>query len=227
MQSLSEKEIIHRIQRQESFAAVIESGAFSIRIDRYVPALCTAIHAGHVVREQLQSKMLVDENERRYEEDPYTGDMLASFPIVLGGLDSRYQYDLNRVPDDAIYGEAWGKKVWRSPLTRKEEQASLARHDSYYRVLHVLLTVLEKQFTRCVIYDLHSYNHKRLTAATPLFNIGTYFIDVEMYQPVITHLKRQLLKSDFPNIENRVALDDVFLGKGYQANFIHGQHSKS
>jgi len=227
MQTLSEKEIIRNIRRQEPFAAVITSGAFSIRVDRYAPAVCTAIHAGHAVQEELHDKLLLSETERRYEEDPFTGDMLASLPIVLEALDSRYQYDLNRLPEEAIYDEAWGKKVWKEPLTEKEKQASIARHDSYYRVLHSLLTVLEKLFARCIIYDLHSYNHKRLTAATPLFNIGTHFISMDEYQPVVDHLRGLLLKTEFPNIKNRLALDDVFLGKGYQAAFIHEQHNRS
>ncbi len=115
MQTLSEKEIIHRIREQEPFSAVIENGAFSIKIDRYVPAVSTAIHSGHNVRKQISDKLLLDESERKYEEDPYTGDMLSSFPIVLQGLDSRYQYDLNRSPGECIYEEAWGKECGYSP----------------------------------------------------------------------------------------------------------------
>lgn len=227
MQTLSEKEIILRIKRQESFAAVIDTGAFSIKIDRYVPAICTAIHNGDNVRKQIADKLLLNAKERKYEEDPYTYDILASFPIVLQGLDSRYQYDLNRPPEGCIYEEAWGKKVWSRPLTAKERKAGISLHDSYYRVLDALLTVLEKRSSRCIVYDLHSYNYKRLTTDAPLFNIGTHFIDRELYQPVLEHLKRRLLAAEFPNIENRVAFDDVFPGRGYQASFIHENHRQS
>lgn len=227
MQTLSEKEILRLINRQEPFSAIVESGAFSIRVDRYVPAIFTAIHAGNSVQEQLLAKLALEEEERRYEEDPFTGDMLASFPIVLEGLESRYQYDLNRHPDSAIYEEAWGKKVWAAPLTARERQESILRHHSYYKVLHTLLSVLEKKFHRCIVYDLHSYNHKRLAGNAPLFNIGTHFIDKALFQPVLSHLKKQLVKAEFLNLENRVAFDDVFAGKGYQAAFIHEQHSRS
>lgn len=227
MQILSEKEIVHRITRQEPFSAVIDTDAFSIKIDRYVPAVSTAIHTGHTVREQIVGKMLLNGSERKYEEDPYTGDMLASFPIVLQGLDSRYQYDLNRPPELCIYEEAWGKKVWTQPLTSKERKESLARYNSYYRVLHTLLSVIEEKYSRCIVYDLHSYNYKRLEVDAPLFNIGTYYIDKVLYQPVLDHLRRQLLEADFPDIENRVALDEVFLGKGYQSSFIHENHRNS
>lgn len=227
MQTLSEKEIIRRIRMQESFAAIIDTGAFSIRVDRYIPAICTAIHAGHNVREQSADKLLLNASERKYKENPYTADMLASFPIVLQGLDSRYQYDLNRLPEECIYKEAWGEKVWSRPLTAKERTASISLHNSYYRVLQTLIAALEKRFCRCIIYDLHSYNYNRLENDTPLFNIGTHFIDLKLYQPVLTHLKKRLLSAEFPNIENRVAFDEVFPGTGYQAFFIHKHHKQS
>ena len=70
MQILSEKEIIHRITQQEPFTAVIDTDAFSIKIERYVPAVSTAIHAGHAVREQIVDKLLLNGSERKYEEDP-------------------------------------------------------------------------------------------------------------------------------------------------------------
>jgi len=227
MNLLSEKEIIRRIKQQKLFSAVIDTGAFSIKINRYVPAINTAIHAGHAVREEIAGKILLNENERKYEEDPYTGDMLVSFPIVLQGLDSRYQYDLNRPPDKCIYEEAWGKKVWSTPLTAKERKESLSLHNSYYRILHILLTVLEKKYSSCIIYDLHSYNYQRLKTDTPLFNIGTHYINNGFYQSVLDHLKKQLLTMKFPNIENRVAFDEVFTGKGYQSSYIHKNHEKS
>ncbi len=224
MQILSEKEIVRRIRRQESFTAAIDTGAFSIKIDRYVPVISTAIHAGHAVRKRIADNLLLNESERKYEEDPYTGDMLASFPVVLQGLDSRYQYDLNRPPDKCIYEEAWGKKVWRKPLAPEERKDSLSSHSSYYRVLDTLLAVIESKYSSCIVYDLHSYNYKRLKVDAPLFNIGTHNIDEVVYKPVLDHLERQLLAAELPDIENRVAFDEVFVGRGYQSSFIHENH---
>lgn len=227
MQILSEDEILLRIQRQESFTATIDSGAFSIKINRYIPAVCTAIHAGHAIPRRIAGRLLLDERERQYEEDPFTGDMLASFPIVLQGMDSRYLYDLNRPPEECFYDELWGKKVWRVFPTPKEQKESVTRHSSYYRILHNLLTLLEKNFSRCIVYDLHSFNYQRIPKDTPLFNVGTYFIDEKNYKPLLDHLKKRLQITAFPNIENRVACDEVFPGKGYQASFIHKQHPQS
>lgn len=39
-------------------------------------------------------------------------EMVQSHPVVIAGRDSRFEYDLNQDPDNAIYGDAWGKKLW-------------------------------------------------------------------------------------------------------------------
>lgn len=226
MQILSEKEIVRRIRKQEPFNATLENGCFAIKVDRYVPVVCTAIHAGHRLSDRVAGKMLLDEAERRYEEDPYTGDMLASFSLVLKGLDSRFMYDLNRSADECIYETAWGKQVWRLPLTEKEREGIVELHNSYYRILDVLLSTLVQKYNHCVVYDLHSYNYKRLESGAPLFNIGTHYIDQQTYAPVLDNLKKWLSKAQLPNIENRLGLNEVFFGRGYQASFIHQHHCR-
>lgn len=227
MQSLPEKEILRLIRRQQPFAATCSSGAFSVRIDRYVPAVCTAIHSGHEVSPGIEAKMGLSREERRREEDPYTGEMLDSFPIAMVGLHSRYQYDLNRPPEDCIYNEAWGKEVWRKPLGDRQRRDSLALHAGYYRVLHDLIIVLEREYGRCVIYDLHSYNGTRAGNNAPLFNIGTHHIDTSTFQPVLKHLAGRLRRTSLPNVETRIAFDEVFQGRGYQAAYIREHHPAS
>jgi uncharacterized protein (TIGR02421 family) len=224
MQILSESEIVHHIRRRKTFSAVLESGAFSIKIDRFVPMVCTAIHAGSRLDPQLEKKIYLSRNERRYEEDPYTDEMIASFPVTLQGLDSRYRYDLNRAPDQCIYKEAWNKKVWKKELSRAERDESLERHASYYRVLGTLLTELQKQFGQCIIYDVHTYNYKRREEDCPLFNIGTHFVDKNRYEPVLAHFKKYLHEIDLPNIDTRIGFDEVFQGKEQQASFVHHEH---
>ena len=58
MQTLSEKEIICRIRNRETFSAVINTAAFTITIDRYVPAVCTAVHDDHNISGELAGKLL-------------------------------------------------------------------------------------------------------------------------------------------------------------------------
>ena len=55
-----------------------------------------------------------------------TKNMVISHPIVIAGLDSRFEYDLNRAPETAIYEDAWGKQLWHSPLpAAKPDSGSL------------------------------------------------------------------------------------------------------
>jgi uncharacterized protein (TIGR02421 family) len=169
---------------------------------------------------------MLSADERRYEEDPFTEEIISSFPITIQGLDSRYRYDLNRSPQECIYNIAWDKKIWRTKLSRKEREESQSRHASYYKILECLITMLEDTFKACVIYDIHSFNYKR-REDTPLFNIGTHFIDRNTFGPVLAHLQKQLRAVSLPNIENRFAFDEVFQGRGHQASFVHRLHPAS
>ena len=87
---------------------------------------------------ELKSKIALSEFERWYEEDPHTAAFIEALPITLIGHDSRYEYDLNRKPEDCIYDVAWGKKVWKKKLTSKETQTSLKKHDNFFRVVKAL-----------------------------------------------------------------------------------------
>lgn len=227
MQILSEQAIIEKIACGECFEATIESGAFVLRIDDYVPAVFTAIHDGHQVPSHLLNSMLVDGDQRTYEEDPHTGEIADLFSITMRVRDSRYLYDLNRHPDECIYDEAWGLKVRETPPSEVLRSTLLERHRSYYRVLHALLSSLETQFLSCVLYDLHSYNYSRINGNPPLFNIGMHYIDQAAYQPVVLHLIKQLRSISLNQMENRTVCDEVFKGRGYQAHFINSNHPQS
>ncbi len=227
MQILPEKDIVNLIKQHEPFSAVIKNGAFSIKVDRYIPAICTAVHSGTAFSDQLADKVQVDEQTRRQEEAPYTGDLLHSLPIVLRGLESRFQYDLNCPPQESSKSVLQEKKIWQRALSAKEISQNIEKHKSYYRVLHALLTVLEAKFSCCIIYDLSSPPSGNTITAEGLFQIGTHYIEQGRYQPVLNHLKQRLLKTQLTNISNSVSFDGGDSGKGYQATFINKKHPDS
>ncbi len=224
MEILTEQQILEKIRQRCIFSAQIDSGAFQLSIKKYVPVVITAIHDGHRVSEYFAAKMKVTEGERQFEEDPYTGTVAEGFDISLKVLDSRYCYDLNRKPELCIYEDAWGKQVWKEALNGSDIGRLLAFHGVYYRVLGELLTMLTDKFGDVILYDLHSYNYSRLEGNPPLFNIGTHFIDLRRYDQVIKHLTKELRKIELPGFENRAVTDEVFKGKGYQAEFINQNH---
>jgi hypothetical protein len=217
----SERQIVDLIRRYEPFHATLDDGSFSVAISRYVPMVCTAIHDGHRVREMYKNALLVTDEERLFEEDPHTGEIARNFAISLIVHDSRYTGDLNRTPEACIYDEAWGKKVWRRPLSDVERNGLLAHHGSYYRIVTELLTALVKRFGNFVFVDLHSYNYARIAGSPPLFNMGSHYIDTMRYGELLDHLLVKMADIKLPGIENRTVCNEVFRGRGYQAEFVH------
>ena len=71
-------------------------------------------------------------------EDPHTGAMIEALPLVIVARDSRYEYDLNRTPDECIYEQAWGQQVALS-VDRGSRALSLAKHAAFYRVYRALI----------------------------------------------------------------------------------------
>lgn len=227
MQLLSEAEIIARINDGNSFSARVDSGSFEIKIDQYEPIIGTAIHNGHRVASPFSKNLLVSDNERRFEEDPFTGDFISSLPITLQVVDSRYFYDLNRHPQACIYDEAWGKKVWKRKLESAEVRVIKEHHERYYRILDHLVNELEERFARCIVYDVHSYNYGRIAGRPPLFNIGTHYINRSLFNPIIEALQSSLSAVEINGVESRCVFDEVFVGKGYQAAYLSEQYPDS
>jgi uncharacterized protein (TIGR02421 family) len=211
-------EIIQAIKRGKPFKATSEDKSFSIKIDRYVPYVCTAIHDGSNIRTELLSKIALDEYERWYEEDPHTADFIASMPITLVAHDSRYEYELNR--KHPVYDEAWGKKVWKKPLSKKELRISTQKHKNYYKVTHTLIEKLESDFGASLVYDVHSYNHKRWDRKVPVFNIGAEKIDNKKYAKYIENWKSELENIELKGVDVKAEINDVFFGRGYNLEYI-------
>ena len=46
LMTLSEEAILNKITQRETFSATIEGGGFTLKIDKYEPALSAAIHNG-------------------------------------------------------------------------------------------------------------------------------------------------------------------------------------
>ena len=139
MHRLAVQDIISLIEQGEAFEAVSEDYSFTLKIEGYVPYVCAAVHDGHQFRQELWENCLHTEYERWYEEDPCTKQMIHSHPIVIAGLDSRFEYDLNRAPDTAVFDTAWGKQLWKTPLKETEKVESLAKHSNFYKVVHALI----------------------------------------------------------------------------------------
>lgn len=222
MHTLSKQECIALIKKQQCFHAEVDNGAFTIKIEEYSPIICTAIHNGHQLRKELTKSFLLSQTERLYEEDPYTVDLVSSFPIVLTGNDSRFEYDLNRPKTLSTYFKtAWNKQVWEKPLTTSQRAKSHEKHQAFYDILEALIEVIESLYRNAIVFDVHSYNYQRIETDTPTFNIGTAQIDVERWGSVVERFEKELNKIELPNLETRAACNEVFQGRGYLITHIN------
>ncbi len=222
---LSEQEIVSKINNRECFIGTIQGGAFTLKIEKYLPAMSAAIHDGSQLRGELLQNCLLKQPQRYYEEDPYTGTFIDEQAITLIAHDSRYEYDLNRSTDECVYETAWGVDVWKVPLTTEVIAKSKVKHAQFYRIVGAIVEALRTDFGECIVYDNHSYNFKRHERKDlPVFNLGTTSVKSEKWRPVIDSWLASLQAMKVDGLEVSAAENDIFYGKGYLAAFCHGKY---
>jgi hypothetical protein len=147
--------------------------------------------------------------------------MIQSHPIVIAGRDSRFEYDLNRAPETAIYEDAWGKKLWKMPISAKERKESLEKHQNFYRVVQALVQKIEALYGKALVFDIHSYNWKRWDREVPTWNLGTSNIDNERFGALAAGWSKRLGTMNLPNgIKSTSKINDTFQGNGYFLKYI-------
>jgi hypothetical protein len=215
--------ILDLIDKREPFEAIDDLRCFHLKIDRYTPMIAAAIHDGHHLPEDRSNQCALSDAERLYEEDPYTKSFIQHCPIVFSGLDSRYYYDLNRMPSEAIYDTAWGKSVWTIPLSDEQKTAALNRYTRCYTVIHHLMRSLVQQFSDrpILVFDIHSYNYKRWEREVPEINVGTSKVDRAVWGAFIERYLN-LLAHSFDTFW--VAENNTFFGKGAFLQQLMNQH---
>ena len=213
---LSIDEIINRIESEADFSAIAMDNSFTLKIESYNPFVCAAVHDGHQFRNSLSTNCLRSEYDRWYEEDPETKRMVQTLPIVIAGCDSRFEYDLNREPDLAIYKDAWGKQLWKHPLSKDDKELSLQKHHNFYRVVNALIEKIESKYGTAIVYDMHSYNWRRWRREVPTFNIGSKNVDNVRFGNDVEFWRKELATIKLPNsVWTTALLNDTFEGNGY------------
>jgi hypothetical protein len=187
------------------------------------PLVATAIHDGHELREELADYVSLDDAGRLREEDPFTGQWSNVAPTRVIGLRSRFETDLNRPREKAVYRvpeDAWGLKVWNDTLPEDVARRSLAEYDAFYQALGELYEELADQYGRFVVFDLHTYNHRRAgpngppayPECNPQVNVGTGTMHRERWTTVIDTLLETLSAFDFPGGKLDVRENVKFFG---------------
>ena len=173
------------------------------------PLVAAAVHAGHAVRDDLRERLAIDQAARLREEDPFTDEWTVIAPTRIVALRSRFEVDLNRPRDKAVYRrpeDAWGLNVWEGDLPESAISESLAEYDAFYEAMHDLLKRVEQECGRFVVFDLHTYNHRREgptpraadEGENPQVNVGTGTMDRTPWAPVVDRFIADLRGCEFP-----------------------------
>ncbi len=195
------------------------------------PILGLAVHAGHDMRPELIPYLRIDEVTRIREEDPYSDYWTLACPNRFLTRRSRFEADLNRTLDHAICvqpEDCWNLNVWHGTLPRELRERSLREHQFFYRSLLAFLNSLERKYGAFVVFDFHTYNHRRggpnsLPAqpeTNPEINIGTGSMDRAHWTPLIDRLMGELSEFDFQGRTLDVRENVNFRGRQVAA-FVH------
>lgn len=202
------------------------------------PLVATAVHDGAGLRGEVRELMKLSDAERHREEDPYTGiwaTAIADTHIIA--TRSRFECDLNRPRDGAIYVEpedAWGLDVWRQHPDRDLIDRSLDEYDAFYAELDRIYRDMTKRFGAFLVLDLHSYNHQRGGPGTgyddpqanPEINIGTGTMDRARWAPVVDPFIDALRSFDFGGRHLDVRENIKFRG-GNHPRWSHANYPES
>lgn len=167
-------------------------------IKRPGPVLATAIHAGHLIRDELKPYLAVNDEEQRLEEDPLTGVWAGVGDSVFRTYTSRFEVDLNRRRTKAFSEDpkdTWGMQVWRQRPPENLVEHSLAAHDSFYFLMKNWIESMLVIHEKILVLDIHSYNHRRNEGKpapaeqNPDIDLGVTTADLERFGGVIEQLE--------------------------------------
>mgnify|MGYP000143303793 CR=1 FL=1 len=195
------------------------------------PVFATALHAGHQIRSELAAIMALEESARLREEDPYTDVLSRVVPNRIVPIRSRFEVDLNRSRKEAIYlspEDAWGLQVWKKQPTTQMINKSLGEFDQFYSETKRVLKKLEIKYRRFVVFDIHSYNHRRggphaapdSPSENPDINIGTGTMDRQKWANVIDRFISDLKHYDYMEQHFDVRENVKFRGREF-ATWVH------
>jgi N-formylglutamate amidohydrolase len=192
-----------------------------------------SIHSGHRIRPQLLSYLKLSETERLLEEDPFTDKWITISDNQIRVLPSRFEVDVNRPREKAIYmnpKDAWGLEVWNEKLPEEIVEKSLQVYDEIYTQLAHYFDALLSTHKYLIIYDLHSYNHRREgfdqyanPAENPEINIGTGNLNRDVWGTVVDELINQIRSFNFEGRHLSVGENVKFRG-GHFSKWLHARY---
>lgn len=202
------------------------------------PIIATAIHDGHGLGPQASAAMALDEAGRLREEDPHTGQAILDIPTHVIAMRSRFEADLNRGLEQAVYldpTQSWGLHVWHTPPDGALLRGMHDYHRGFYQMMGELLDSVVARHGHFVLLDVHSYNHRRDGADAPPtaqeeapdVNIGTFSMPRDRWAFLLDPMLQSMGEFDFNGRRLDVRENIAFQGKGELARFVHARYPQS
>jgi len=209
----------------------------TIKCDGSMPIVASAIHSGHLISEHLLPLLSLNKSDQLREEDPYTEIWTDISDNRIIAHHSRFELDLNRPPEKAIYripSDSWGLRVWATTPSQRVLTGSLQKYKYIYERIQECLTGLLARFGVLVVYDLHSYNHRRggpdATPEDAIFNpeinVGTGTMDRDYWAPLVDRFINDLRNFNFQGRHLDVRENVKFKG-GHFPKWIHEKFAGS
>ena len=200
------------------------------------PLVAAAVHDGHAIHPDTLPHVALDDAARLREEDPFTGGLTDVAPTRIVGQRSRFEIDLNRPREKALYrtpDDAWGLTVWTGDVPDRVATRSMDLYDRFYAAVASLLDDKVRQHQAIVVYDLHTYNHRRDgpdgaiadPEANPEVNIGTGTLDRTRWGSLVDRFMAELrdgaAAAGQPDLDVR---ENVKFKGGAFSRWVHGRY---
>ncbi len=204
-------------------------------VEGTLPVVATAIHDGHNMSLDLEALTAVDHETRLREEDPWTGEIASSVGSHVTVHRSRFQVDLNRPRHKAVYllpEDAWGLDLWAEPLSAEQIEMCLAEYDAFYEELATVIEDLVQRHRGFVLYDVHSYNHRRAGPdeppepefENPVVNLGSATLPPAwqgVADALVDSIGRSRLQGEFVDVRSNVRFQGGHLASW--VNALYGE----
>jgi len=205
-----------------------------------IPMLFLAIHNGHHLSTHTNSKIAISEIDRQREEDPFTDRFITDKPAHIIQQTSRFEYDLNRHKDSAIYQtpqDCWGLPIYpHKKLTDKQINTALKKYDNFYTKLTKIIDQLLTTHPKLLVWDVHSYNHHRggpdapfdSDEGNPEIILGTnnYRYMPQHWKPLVDHIENSLKSQPFEGEYRNRSLYKSYLDVRQNVKFPGGYLSQ-
>lgn len=223
MQTLSEAAILALIENRQPVHARLRNGGLCIRIDEYVPLVCTVLHAGHALSPALSQRLQISA-EQRLQLESVGADALADLlPITLIVEESRLACDLNFSLTQCMRKRLDGLSLWQRPPTKAMQQHAQRRHRRFYHLLDALLEALEQDHGHCLLVDLHS-RPRSADSDQGVFHVIDSQVRLPEGRAVVDCLQRQLQTLELPHLEVSSSRGEADYQGDYLSAHVNTRH---